>query len=392
MSLPESQPPIYLDSHATTLLDPRVREAMWPWLLVPCNASSNSHRYGWRAAEGVEQARYQVARLLNCEPRELLFTSGATEANNLALKGILQAPRAREWGLVTSQVEHRAILDPARRLARRGTEVVFVPVTPRGAVDLDRFRDSLTPRTRLVSLILANNEVGTLNPVAEVGAICRERGVWLHCDASQAVGKIPLDLAQLPIDLMSLSAHKLHGPQGVGALYVRHCDPPLRLEPLFDGGGQEQCLRPGTLPVPLIVGLGAACELCREEQPAEAARLAQLRNRLWAGLSNRLEGIHRNGDPDSTLPGNLNVSFDGVPGERLLAELTEIAVSSGSACSSADPEPSHVLRAMGVPEHLALATLRFGLSRFTTASEIDFASEYVAGVVRRLRTHPGPRG
>jgi cysteine desulfurase len=365
---------------------------MWPWLQVPCNASSNSHRYGWQAAEGVDRARHQLARLLNCEPRELLFTSGATEANNLALKGILQAPRAREWGLVTSQAEHRAILDPARRLARRGTEVVFVPVTPRGAVDLDRFRDTLTPRTRLVSLILANNEVGTLNPVAEVGTICRERGVWLHCDASQAVGKIPLDLGQLPIDLLSLSAHKLHGPQGVGALYVRHCDPPLRLEPLFDGGGQEQRLRPGTLPVALIVGLGAACELCREEQPAEAARLAQLRDRLWSGLVDRLEGIHRNGDPNSTLPGNLNVSFDGVPGERLLAEMTEIAVSSGSACSSADPEPSHVLRAMGVPEQRALATLRFGLSRFNTAAEIDFASEYVAGVVRRLRTHPGPPG
>jgi cysteine desulfurase len=388
MSLPETRPPLYLDSHATTLLDPRVREAMWPWLLVPCNASSNSHRYGWRAAEGVEQARQQVARLLNCEPRELLFTSGATEANNLALKGILQAPRARGWGLVTSQVEHRAILDPARRLARRGTEVVFVPVTPRGAIDLDRFRDSLTPRTRLVSLILANNEVGTINPVAEVGALCRERGVWLHCDASQAVGKIPLDLRQLPVDLLSLSGHKLHGPQGVGALYVRRSDPPLPLEPLFDGGGQEQRLRPGTLPVPLIVGLGAACEICREEQPAESTRLAQLRERLWEGLAGRLEGIHRNGDPQTGLPGNLNVSFEGIPGERLLAELTEIAVSSGSACSSADPEPSHVLRAMGVPERLALATLRFGLSRFNTAEEIDFASDAVARVVHRLRAHP----
>jgi cysteine desulfurase len=392
MPPPAAPQPIYLDSHATTLLDPRVREAMWPWLQVPCNASSSSHRYGWQAAEGVDRARHQVARLLNCEPRELLFTSGATEANNLALKGILQAPRAREWGLVTSQAEHRAILDPARRLARRGTEVVFVPVNSRGAVDLDRFRDSLTSRTRLVSLILANNEVGTLNPVAEVGAICRERGVWLHCDASQAVGKIPLDLAQLPVDLLSLSAHKLHGPQGVGALYVRHSDPPLRLEPLFDGGGQEQRLRPGTLPVALIVGLGAACDLCREEQPVEAPRLAQLRDRLWRGLTSRLEGVHRNGDPETSLPGNLNVSFDGVPGERLLAEMTEIAVSSGSACSSTDPEPSHVLRAMGVPEQLALATLRFGLSRFTTAEEIDIASEHVARVVSRLRTHPAPRG
>jgi cysteine desulfurase len=392
MSLPASRPPLYLDNHATTLLDPRVRKAMWPWLQVPCNASSTSHPYGWQAAEGVEQARHQVARLLNCEPRELLFTSGATEANNLALKGILQAPRAREWGLVTSQAEHRAILDPARRLARRGTEVVFVPVTSRGAIDLDRFRDSLTPRTRLVSLILANNEVGTINPVAEVGAICRERGVWLHCDASQAVGKIPLDLARLPVDLLSLSAHKLHGPQGVGALYVRHGDPPLRLEPLFDGGGQEQRLRPGTLPVALIVGLGAACDLCREALPLESPRLAQLRDRLWRGLTSRLEGVHRNGDPETSLPGNLNVSFEGVPGDRLLAEMTEIAVSSGSACSSADPEPSHVLRAMGVPERLALATLRFGLSRFNTGDEIDLAIDFVAGVVNRLRGQPNSAG
>jgi cysteine desulfurase len=392
MSLPESRLPLYLDNHATTLLDPRVREAMWPWLLVPCNASSSSHRYGWRAAEGVERARLQVARLLNCEPRELLFTSGATEANNLALKGILQAARAKSWGLVTSQVEHRAILDPARRLARRGTEVVFVPVTPRGAIDLDRFRDSLTPRTRLVSLILANNEVGTINPVAEVGAICRERGIWLHCDASQAVGKIPIDLRQLPVDLLSLSAHKLHGPQGVGALFVRRSDHPVSLEPLWDGGGQEQRLRPGTLPVPLIIGLGAACELCRDDLPAESTRLADLRDRLWRGLTSRLEGVHRNGDPENTLPGNLNLSFEGVPGERLLAEMTEIAVSSGSACSSADPEPSHVLRAMGVPERLALATLRFGLSRFNTADEIDFAAESVANAVHRLRAHHNSPG
>ncbi|MFN9199920.1 MAG: cysteine desulfurase family protein [Planctomycetaceae bacterium] len=392
MSLPEHRPPLYLDSHATTLLDPRVREAMWPWLLVPCNASSNSHRYGWRAAEGVERARQQVARLLNCEPHELLFTSGATEANNLALKGILQAPRAKGWGLVTSQVEHRAILDPARRLARRGTEVVFVPVTPRGAIDLDRFRDSLTSHTRLVSLILANNEVGTINPIAEAGAICRERGIWLHCDASQAVGKIPLDLRQLPVDLLSLSAHKLHGPQGVGALYVRRSEPRLPLEPLFDGGGQEQRLRPGTLPVPLIVGLGAACAVCREDQPEETTRLAQLRDRLWQGLAQRLEGIHRNGDSQQSLPGNLNVSFEGVPGERLLAAMTEIAVSSGSACSSATPEPSHVLRAMGVSERLALASLRFGLSRFNTGEEIDFATAYVSETVRQLRAHPAGTG
>ncbi|MFN9373049.1 MAG: cysteine desulfurase family protein [Planctomycetaceae bacterium] len=392
MSLSETRPPLYLDSHATTLLDPRVREAMWPWLLVPCNASSTSHRYGWRAAEGVERARQQVARLLNCEPHELIFTSGATEANNLALKGILQAPRAKGWGLVTSLVEHRAILDPARRLARRGTEVVFVPVTRQGAIDLDRFRDSLTPQTRLVSLILANNEVGTINPIAEAGAICRERGIWLHCDAAQAVGKIPLDLRQLPVDLLSLSAHKLHGPQGVGALYVRRSEPRLPLEPLFEGGGQEYRLRPGTLPVPLIVGLGAACEACGEDLPAEGLRLAHLRDRLWQGLTERLEGIHRNGDPRHSLPGNLNVSFEGVPGDRLLAAMTEIAVSSGSACSSADPEPSHVLRAMGVPERLALATLRFGLSRFNTAEEIDFASYWVARVVNQLRSQPAGTG
>ncbi|HBH50361.1 MAG TPA: IscS subfamily cysteine desulfurase [Planctomycetaceae bacterium] len=388
MTAPAPRTPIYLDGHATTPLDPRVRDAMWPWLLVPANASSNSHSYGWRAAEAVEQARQQVARLLNCEPRELIFTSGATEANNLALKGVLQSPRAKAWGLVTSTAEHRAVLDPARRLSRRGTEVVFVPVDSRAAIEVDCFRDSLTHQTRLVSLILANNEVGTINPIAQVGSLCQERRLWLHCDASQAVGKIPLDLSSLPVDLLSLSGHKLYGPQGVGALFIRRTEPPLPLEPLFDGGGQEQRLRPGTLPVAAVVGLGTACELAAQEMAEEARRTAGLRDRLWEGLSSRLSGIHRNGDPHHTLPGNLNVSFDGVPGPVLLTRMTEIAVSSGSACSSAEPEPSHVLRAMGVPEALALATLRFGLGRFNTADEIDVAIDSVSRVVEELRTDP----
>ncbi len=353
------------------------------------NAASINHRYGWEAAEAVETARGQIARLVNVTPDSICFTSGGTESNNLAIKGVMRAaPRGSH--LVVAAAEHRSVLDPAKRLARQGYELTIVPVDGTGRVDPQVLADALRPQTVLVSVMLANNEVGTINPISEIAEICRARSVLLHCDAVQAVGRIPVDLGNLSADLVSFSAHKLYGPKGVGGLYRRADGPPIRLEPLFDGGGHERRLRSGTLPVPLIVGFGAACQLAAEELPEEARRLSALRDRLQEGLSNRLEGLSINGHPAERLPGNLNVSFDGVDGEVLMASLTEIAVSSGSACTSADPEPSHVLRAMGVSEARSKASLRFGLGRFTSTEEIEFAIDCVAATVTRLRV-VGPR-
>ncbi|MCY2962175.1 MAG: cysteine desulfurase family protein [Planctomycetota bacterium] len=377
--------PIYLDGHATTPVDPRVRDAMWPWFSEKFgNAASTSHLFGWEAAEAVERAREQVAGLFQADPKSVVFTSGATEANNLAIKGVLHAAPAGS-GLITTVVEHRAVLDPAKRLARQGYELVNVPVDSFGQVDPQRFADSITPRTRLASVMLANNEVGTIQPIEALGAICRDRGIWLHCDATQGIGRVPIDWAREPIDLLSLSGHKIYGPKGIGLLLVRRDRKRIPMEPMLDGGGHEQRLRSGTLPVPLIVGLGVACELAGKSLEEETNRVAALRDRLWRGISIRLEGVVRNGHPTATLPGNLHVSFEGVRGEVLLARMKEIAVSSGSACTSADPEPSHVLRARGVPEALANASLRFGLGRFNTEAEIDFASDYVVEIVRKLR-------
>jgi cysteine desulfurase len=288
--------------------------------------------------------------------------------------------------LIVSAVEHRSVLDPARRLERRGCELTILPVDGTGRVDPQAVSAAIRQNTALVSMILANNEVGTINPVADVAAVCRARGVLLHGDAVQALGKVPLNVAALGVDLVSVSAHKLYGPKGVGALYIRRGDPPVRLEPLVDGGGHERRLRSGTLPVPLIVGFGAACRLAAAEMHTEPARLADVRDRLWAGLCARLTGLTRNGHPTDRLPGNLHVGFSGVDGERLMQSLTKIAVSSGSACTTADPEPSHVLRAMGVSESLSKASLRFGLGRFTTAEEIDLAIDHVVEVVSKLRT------
>jgi cysteine desulfurase len=377
--------PIYLDHQATTPVDPRVLECLLPYFTERFgNAGSVNHRFGTEAAAAVEAARENVARLLNVPPKGIVFTSGATEANNLALKGVLHKA-ATGSHLIINAAEHRAILDPAKRLERAGYGVTVLPVDGEGMVDPEQVARALRPETVLVSVIVANNEVGTLNPVAEIGRICRERRVWFHCDAAQAVGKVPLDLAELPIDLLSLSGHKLYAPQGVGVLYVRPGAPRIQLEPLFDGGGQEGRLRSGTLPVALIVGLGAACEIASCEWQAEAVRLGGLRERLWAGLAANVDGIRLNGPVELRLPGNLNVSFEGVDGEALMTSLTDIAVSSGSACTSADPEPSHVLRAMGIGEKLSRASLRFGIGRFNTADEIDFAAEYVATAVMRLR-------
>lgn len=376
--------PIYLDCHATTPVDPRVAETMWPYFVERFgNASSINHAYGHEAAAAVAAARSQVAELIGAEPESLVFTSGATEANNLALKGVLWASRPGAH-LVTSVAEHRAVLDPANRLRREGYGITFVPVGSHGRVDPQAVAEAIRPETMLVSIMAANNEVGTLNPIAEIGRICWERGVLLHCDAAQAVGRIPVDVDEWNVDLLSLSAHKLYGPKGVGALYVRRGERRIRLEPLFDGGGHEGRLRSGTLPVPLIVGLGRACELARAELSDASRRIAALRDQLESRLLS-ISDVTRNGHPTSRLPGNLHVSIAGLDGDVLMNALTEIAVSSGAACTTAVPEPSHVLRAMGISDRLARASLRFGLGRFTTPDEIDFAAKYVAETVHRLR-------
>jgi cysteine desulfurase len=377
--------PIYLDHHATTPVDPRVLERMLPFFSEKFgNAASVNHAFGWEAAEAVEVAREQIASLLRADPRALVFTSGATEANNLALKGVIQASPPQSH-VITTSAEHRSVLDPLRRLARGGTQVSFVAVDSHARVSPEQIEAELRPNTVLVSVIAANNEVGSINPIREMAAICRARGVLFHTDAVQALGKIPLDLSELPVDLLSASAHKLYGPKGVGALFVRRDGRRIPLEPLLHGGGHEQRLRSGTLPVPLIVGFGEACRIASEEMSHEAARLTALRERLWQGLCRETNGLVLNGHPLERLPGNLNVSFEGVDGEALMTGLTGLAVSSGSACTSADPEPSHVLRAMGRSDALTRASIRFGLGRSTTAAQIDQAIEMVSGVLRRLR-------
>jgi cysteine desulfurase len=379
--------PVYLDNHATTRTDPRVVEAMIPYFTeLYGNSASTSHRFGSQAAEAVERARAQVARALGAEPREIVFTSGATESNNLAIKGVARAATRRGNHLVTAASEHRAVLDPFKRLARQGWEITVVPCDENGRVSAAAVAVTLTERTVLVSIMAANNEVGAFNPIAEIGRLCHDHGVVFHTDAAQAVGKIPLDVQADSVDLLSLSAHKIYGPKGIGALYVRRRDPQVRLEPLVDGGGHERGLRSGTLPVPLVVGLGLAAEIAMRERDDEARRLLELRERLHQGIAGRVPGIRLNGPPADRLPGNLNLSFGDVDGEALMMAMRDIAVSSGSACSSAEPEPSHVLLAMGLDEDMARASLRFGLGRFTTTDEIDFAIDTVAAAVERLRT------
>ncbi len=378
-------PPIYLDNHATTRVDPRVLEAMLPYFSRQYgNAASINHAFGWEAADAVEAAREQIARLLNTTPKSMVLTSGATESNNIALKGVMRA--AKPGGhLVTNAAEHRAVLDPARKLKWEGYEVTILPVDQFGMVDPQQVADAIDPNTVLVSVMLANNEVGTINPLDEIGHICRQHDVLLHCDAVQAVGKIPVDLSELPVDLLSLTAHKTYGPKGVGALYVRRGGRRISIDALFDGGGHEGHIRSGTLPVPLIVGFGQACELAGGNMPDESKTTRRLRDRLWDGLCAEIDGLVLNGHPDKRLPNNLNVSFDSVDGDALMTSLKDIAVSSGSACTSADPEPSYVLRAMGRSDTLARASLRFGLGRFNTEDEIDTAMRVVAESVNRLR-------
>ena len=380
--------PVYLDHQATTPLDPRVLEAMLPWLTREFgNASSRQHAFGWTAGSAVSAAREEIAAALGAEPGEVVFTSGATEANNLALLGAARAARGRGNHVVTSSVEHRAVLDPCRRLEEEGFAVTRLAPDATGRVAPEEVEAALTPRTVLVSLMAANNEVGTLNPVAEVAALCLSRGIAFHTDAAQAFGKVPLGVRG-GVALASLSAHKLHGPKGVGALFVRS-RPRVPLEPILFGGGHERGLRSGTANVPGIVGFGAAARIARAEPEREAARLGGLRDRLAGAIRGALGGVRLNGPPLEAglrLPGNLSLSFEGVDGERLLGELREVAVSSGSACTTASGEPSHVLAALGVPEALAAATLRFGLGRFTTRAEVDLAAEAVVRAVGQLRS------
>lgn len=381
------QLPIYLDNNATTRVDPRVLDAMLPYFTEKYgNAASRHHGFGREAEAAVETAREQVATLIGASPKEIIFTSGATESDNLAIKGVAAMHRRKGNQIVTVATEHRAVLDPCRRLEREGFQVTFLPVDSFGRVTADQVAAALNEHTILVSVMAANNEIGTLQPVAAIGKLCKERGVLFHTDAVQAAGTISLDVEAMGMDLCSLSAHKIYGPKGVGALYVRRRNPHVRLEPILDGGGHERGLRSGTLPVPLIVGIGVACELCRQERDAEGKRQTQLREKLRQGIMDHLEGVRLNGHPVERLPGNLNMSFAGVHGEALLMGLRNIAVSSGSACTSAEPEPSYVLKALGLSDELAHASLRFGLGRFTTEDEIDFAIEEVVRVAKHLRS------
>ena len=385
-----SVPPIYLDNLATTQVDPRVLEAMLPYFTRHFgNPSSATHTYGWTAKEAVALARAQVAALIGAVPQEILFTSGATEAINLALKGAAEFHRDRGKHLITCAIEHKAVLDCCRHLESRGFRVTFLPVDRWGRIDLGQLEAAITEQTILISLMAANNEIGTIQLLPEIGALARKRGVLWHCDAAQAVGKIPLAVETLGVDLLSVSGHKLYGPKGVGALYVRR-QPRVRLLAQLDGGGQERGLRGGTLNVPGIVGLGLACELARQELEAEALRLEALRQQLWLGITGPLSGVELNGHASARLPGNLHLSFAGVDGTELLLALPDLALSSGSACTSGSAEPSHVLKAIG---QQAPASLRFGLGRFNTEAEIATAVVQVVAAVGRLRgqagDHPG---
>jgi cysteine desulfurase len=378
--------PIYLDNHATTRVDARVLAAMLPYFTEQYgNASSISHRFGWDAAEALERARAQVATLIGADSCEIVFTSGATESNNLALKGVLPSLKRKGNHIVSASSEHKAVLDPLRRLAREGWELTLVAPDHEGIISTDAIRAAISDRTVLVSIMAANNEVGTINPIAEIAELCRKRGIVFHSDSAQAVGKVPLAVGEM-IDLLSLSGHKIYGPKGIGALYVRRGGLTSRIVPLLDGGGHERGFRSGTVAVPLAVALGAAAEIAGREMAVEARRIEGLRDRLHHGIEARIDGVHLNGHPTRRLPGNLNLSFEGVGGEALMMAMTEVAVSSGSACNAIDPDPSHVLLAMGREESLARASLRFGLGRFTTSDEIEAAIEIVAGAVARLRS------
>lgn len=380
------QTPIYLDNHATTPMDPRVLEAMLPYLGSRFgNAASRNHSFGWEAEEATELARQQIASLIGANKKEIVFTSGSTESNNLAIKGVAEMYAERGNHIITAATEHKAVLDTCKRLEKHGYKVTYLPLKPDGLVDLDQLREAITDKTILVSIMYANNEIGVIQPIKEIGAICKERGVLFHTDATQAVGKIPVDVIKDNIDLLSLSGHKMYGPKGVGALYVRRRSPRVQLTAQIDGGGHERGMRSGTLNVPGIVGLGKACELCQQEMEKEGKRLGGLRDKLMNRLMGELDEVYINGTMEHRLPNNLNISFAYVEGESLLMGIHDIAVSSGSACTSATLEPSYVLKALGKGDDLAHSSIRFGLGRFTTEEEVDYAAESIIRIVIKLR-------
>jgi cysteine desulfurase len=378
--------PIYMDNQATTPLDPRVLEAMMPWLTTKFgNAASRSHSFGWEAEAAVDQARQQVAALIGASAKEIVFTSGATESDNLAIKGIAEQYRERGNHIITQVTEHKAVLDTCHRLEKSGCRVTYLPVNSDGLISLDDLRHAITDTTILVTIMAANNEIGVIQPIAEIGQLCRERNVFFHSDAVQAAGKIPLNVDAMSIDSLSLSAHKLYGPKGVGALYVRRRNPELEIAEQINGGGHERGMRSGTLNVPGIVGFGQACEIAAQEMASEAERLRRLRDRLRQRLEAALDQVHVNGTLEHRLPGNLNMSFAGVEGEALLMGLNDVALSTGSACTSASLEPSYVLRALGLGDEIAHSSLRFGLGRFNTEAEIDYTADRLIEVVQNLR-------
>jgi cysteine desulfurase len=378
--------PIYFDNHATTKVDPRVVAAMTPYFNdIYGNAASRNHEYGWKAEEGVENGRAQVAKLINATPKEIVFTSGATESTNLAIKGVAQMYREKGNHIITQVTEHKATLDTCKSLEKQGYEVTYLPVEKDGRINLEDLKRAITPKTILISIMYANNEIGSVQPIQEIGKIAKEKGVFFHVDGVQAIGKIPVDVQKDGIDLMSISAHKLYGPKGVGALYVRRKNPRVQLASQIDGGGHERGMRSGTLNVPGIVGLGKACELCGEEMAQEAARLSKMRDRLRESIMSRLDETFVNGSEEHRLPHNINISFAYVEGESLLMGINDIAVSSGSACTSATLEPSYVLKALGVGEDLAHTSIRFGLGRFNTDEEVEYVADRVVETVSRLR-------
>ena len=375
--------PIYLDNHSTTPVDPRVLKEMLPCLTDTFgNAASRSHSFGWVADEAVETARAQVAALIGAKNDEIVFTSGATESDNLAIKGVAEAHRSRGNHIITAVTEHKAVLDSCKRLEKYGYRLTYLPVQHDGLIDLDTLRQALNDSTILISIMAANNEMGVLQPIAEIGKICRERAIIFHTDAAQAIGKIPVNVIRQNIDLLSMSAHKAYGPKGVGALYVRDG---LDIEPIIDGGGHEHGMRSGTLNVPGIVGLGKACEIAKQEMPQESCHIAGLRNRLQQKIKAGVDEVFVNGSVEQRLPGNLNLSFAGVDGEELMTAIDDVAVSSGAACTSAHIEPSYVLKALGISDELAQSSIRFGIGRFNTEAEIDYVAAKVIHAVRSLR-------
>ena len=378
--------PIYMDNHATTPLDPRVLEAMMPYLTGTFgNAASRNHSFGWEAEAGVDKAREQIAKLIGCTAKEIIFTSGATESNNLAIKGIAEMYREKGNHIITQVTEHKAVLDTCKRLEKSGYRITYLPVQADGLVDIEDLKRAMDDQTILVSIMYANNEIGVIQPVQAIGKLCHEKGILFHCDAVQAVGKIPVNVLTDNIDLMSISGHKIYGPKGVGALYVRRRNPRVQISEQINGGGHERGMRSGTLNVPGIVGLGAACEIAMNEMEAEAKREIELRDYLRAKLEKALDYTQVNGNMEHHLPGNLNMSFIYVEGESLLMGINDIAVSSGSACTSATLEPSYVLKALGLGDDVAHSSIRFGLGRFNTKAEVDYVSDKIIEVVVKLR-------